>query len=78
MSDDRVLRGSVSPTIAVIGLYSLTADRNAYLHFIEQRIAERDPANFDESTKETLRRLRPDADLTPFTEEDRRKVEATD
>jgi hypothetical protein len=76
MSDDRVLRRPASPSIAVIGLYSWTADRNAYLHFIEQQIAERDPANFAERTKDILRRLRPHADLRPFTEEDRREVEA--
>ena len=76
MSDDRVLRRPASPSIAVVGLYSWTADRNAYLHFIEQQIAERDPANFAERTKDILRRLRPHADLRPFTEEARREVEA--
>ena len=62
-----------SPSLKVIGLYSLSADPEAYSRFIREQIAFYDPANFSEDTKEKLRRL--GRDPQPYTDEDRQESE---
>jgi len=62
-----------SPSLKVIGLYSLSAEPEAYSRFIREQIASHDPANFSEDTKEKLRRL--GRDPQPDTDEDRQELE---
>ena len=62
-----------SPSLKVIGLYSLSMDREAYSRFIKDQIADKDPANFSEDVKEKLRRL--GRDPQPYTAEDRQQDE---
>ncbi len=40
-----------SSSLEVIGLYSLSADQEAYSRFIREQIAFHDPANFSEDHK---------------------------
>lgn len=64
-----------SPSIDVLGFYSLSAASDQYARFIDRKIAFHDPANFSEDQKALFQRLgRADA-LQPFTDEDRRKWE---
>ena len=62
-----------TPSLKVIGLYSLSMDREAYSRFIKNQIAANDPASFSEDVKETLRRL--GRDPQPYTAEDRQQDE---
>jgi len=62
-----------SPSLKVIGLYSLSADKEAYSSFIREKIASQDPANFSEDVKEKLRRL--GRDPQPYTDADRQEEE---
>jgi hypothetical protein len=62
-----------SPSLEVIGLYSLSMDREACSRFIKDQIAANDPANFSEDVKEKLRRL--GRDPQPHTAEDRQEEE---
>ena len=62
-----------SPSLKVIGLYSLSADKEAYSRFIREKIAFHDPANFSEDVKEKLRRL--GRDPQPYTDADRQEEE---
>jgi hypothetical protein len=64
---------SKSPYLNVVGLYSLSADKEAYSRFIEQQIAANDPANFSPDIKEKLRRL--GHDPQPYTAEDQEEEE---
>jgi hypothetical protein len=64
-----------SPSLTVIGLYSLSADKEAYSRFIREQIASHDPANFSEETKALFRRLGRGDALQPFTDEDRENWE---
>jgi len=66
---------SKSPSLNVIGFYSLSADRAAYSRFIQNEIASRDPANFSEDLKALFRRLGRGDSLHPFTDDDRRELE---
>jgi hypothetical protein len=60
-------------SLEVIGLYSLSMDREAYSRFIKDQIAANDPANFSEDVKEKLRRL--GHNPQPYTAEDRQEDE---
>lgn len=62
-----------SRSLKVVGLYSLSADKEAYSRFIKEKIETNDPANFSEDVKEKLRRL--GRDPQPNTAEDRREEE---
>jgi hypothetical protein len=62
-----------SPSLKVIGLYSLSSDRKAYLRFIKEQIDASDPANFSEDVREKLRRL--GHEPQPYTAEDRQEKE---
>ena len=64
-----------SPSLKVIGLYSLSADKEAYSRFIREKIAFHDPANFSEEHKALFRRLGRGDALDPFTDEDRKEWE---
>lgn len=64
-----------SPSIKVVGLYSLSADKEAYSRFIREKIAFHDPANFSEEDKALFRRLGRGDSLHPFTDDDRREWE---
>ena len=64
-----------SPSIYVLGFYSLSAASDQYSRFIDRTIAFHDPANFSEDEKALFHRLgRADA-LRAFTDEDRREWE---
>jgi hypothetical protein len=62
-----------APSLKIIGLYSLSMDREAYSRFIKDQIASNDPANFSEDVKEKLRHL--GRDPQPYTAEDRQDDE---
>jgi hypothetical protein len=64
-----------SPSLKIIGLYSLSADREAYTRFIRETIAFHDPANFPEEQKALFRRLGRGDSLDPFTDDDRQEWE---
>src|SRR5215207_3955423 len=64
-----------SPSLKVIGLYSPSADKEAYSRFIREQIAFHDPANFSVEQKAVFRRLGRGDSLDPFTDEDRKKWE---
>lgn len=66
---------SQSPSLQVIGFYSLSGDAAAYARFIKNEIASLDPANFSEDIKALFRRLGRADDLRPFTDKDRRERE---
>ena len=63
------------PSIEVLGLYSPSANAAEFERFVREEVASRDPANFGEESLAVLRRLGREADLVPFTDEDRRDVE---
>src|SRR5690349_11671150 len=65
----------ISPSLKVVGLYSLSADKASYSRFIEQQIAFHDPANFSEEDKALFRRLGRGDSLHPFTDDDRKERE---
>lgn len=62
-----------SPSLNVVGLYSLSADEEAYSRFIQEQIAFHDPANFSEEDKALFRRLGRGDSLHPFTDDDRKE-----
>jgi hypothetical protein len=62
-----------APSLKVIGLYSLSMDREAYSRFIKDQIAANDPASFSEDVKEKLRRF--GRDPQPYTAQDRQEDE---
>ena len=64
-----------SPSLKVVGLYSLSADKEAYSKFIREEIASHDPANFSEDDKALFRMLGRGDSLDPFTDEDRAEWE---
>jgi hypothetical protein len=66
---------SNSPSLEIIGFYSLSADAAAYARFIQDKIASHDPANFPEEQKALFRRLDRGDSLHPFTDEDRQEWE---
>jgi hypothetical protein len=63
----------MSPSLKVVGLYSLSADKEAYSRFIREQVASRDPANFSEEDKALFRRLGRGDSLHPFTDDDRKE-----
>jgi len=65
-----------SPSIEVVGLYSLSGNHVEYTRFIQEQVASHDPANFTEELKALFRRLGRGDDLRPFTDEDRMELEA--
>lgn len=64
-----------SPSLKVVGLYSLSADKEAYSRFIRETITFHDPANFSEEQKALFRRLGRGDSLHPFTDDDRKEWE---
>jgi hypothetical protein len=66
---------SKSPSLNVVGFYSLSADKAAYSRFIQNKIAFHDPANFPEDQKALFRRLGRGDSLHPFTDDDRKEWE---
>lgn len=64
-----------SPSIKVLGVYSLSAASDQYSRFIRETIASHDPANFSEDQKALFRKLGRGDALQPFTEQDRREWE---
>ena len=64
-----------SPSLKVVGLYFLSADKEAYSRFIREQIASHDPANFSEEEKALFRKLGRGDSLHPFTDDDRKEWE---
>jgi hypothetical protein len=60
-----------APSLTVLGLYSPKASETEYQNFIDQYIAESDPANFDQETKDLFKRFGREAELIPFDDVDR-------
>jgi hypothetical protein len=58
-------------SLKVLGLYSPKACEADYRSFVDHYIAECDPANFDQETKNIFKRFGRDAELIPFDDADR-------
>jgi len=69
------MNADISPSLKVIGLYSLSADQETYSRFIREQIASLDPGNFSAEEKALFRRLGRGDALQPFTDEDRKERE---
>jgi hypothetical protein len=64
-----------SPTLRVIGLCSLSADKTAYARFLREAVDSYDPTNFSEDTKAFLRQVGRGDEIRPLTDEDRQDWE---
>jgi hypothetical protein len=60
-----------APSLKVLGLYSPKASEADYQNFVDQYIADSDPVNFDQETKDFFKRFGRDAELIPFDDADR-------
>ena len=59
------------PALKILGLYSPKANEAEYRAVVEKYIAESDPANLDQETKDFLKRFGRDSELIPFDDADR-------
>jgi hypothetical protein len=63
------------PSLTILGVYSFSADKTAYVRFIQELIDSYDPPNFSEEVKSLLRKAGRGDEIVPLTDEDRREWE---